>query len=176
MRLAFLESRCNWHRASRDTEIRVNTVDRVTVRAMIDGDYLLLKNRACLQIGECQVLEIKPSLLDARGVFTQVSASISQGIIHDFSEKPGFFCLSPNHRKPGFSIEPANKFLGCGASLLGESGASYRVNWETPHLITEVSSRQKLCVTLTGRRTLLTTPLFPRARGKTAVRSTSVVD
>ena len=48
MRLAFLESRRNWHRASRDTEIRVNTADRVTVRAMIDGDYILLKNRACL--------------------------------------------------------------------------------------------------------------------------------
>ncbi len=48
MMLAFLESRRNWHRASYDTEIRVNTVDRVTVRAMIDGDYLLLKNPACV--------------------------------------------------------------------------------------------------------------------------------
>jgi hypothetical protein len=47
MMLAFLESRPNWRRASYDTEIRVNTADRVTVRAMIDGDYLPLKNRAC---------------------------------------------------------------------------------------------------------------------------------
>ena len=115
---AFLESRRNWHRVSCDTEVRVNTVDGVTVRAMIDGDYLLLKNRACLWTWECQVLEIKPSVLDARGAFTQVSASISQGIIHDFSEKPGFFCLSPNHRKPDFLIEPANKFVGCGGHYL----------------------------------------------------------
>jgi len=48
MSLAFLESRRNWHRASCDTEVRVNRADRVTVRAMINGDYLLLKNRACL--------------------------------------------------------------------------------------------------------------------------------
>ena len=48
MMLAFLESRRNWHRASCDTEIRVNTADPVTVRATIDGDYLLLKNRAYL--------------------------------------------------------------------------------------------------------------------------------
>ena len=173
MRLAFLETRRNWHRASRHTEIRVNTAARVTVRATIDGDYLLLKNRPCLQTRECQVLEIKPSVLDARGTFTQVSASISQGSIHDFSDKPRFFCLSPNHRKPGFSIEPGNKFVGRPASLLGESRASYPVNWDTPHLISEVSSRQKLYVTLRGRRTLLTTP---PARGKTGVRSTSVVD
>jgi hypothetical protein len=177
MRLAFLETRRNWHRASCDTEIRVNTAARVTVRATIEGDYLLLKNRACLETWECQVLEIKLSVLDARGAFTQVSASISQGSIHDFSDKPGFFCLSPNHRKPGFSIEPANKFLGCPASLLGEPRASYPVNWDTPHLISEVSSRQKLCVTLRGRRTLLTALLFPPpARGKTGVRSTRVVD
>ncbi len=175
MMLAFLETRRNQYRASYDTEVRVNTADRVTVRATIDGDYLLLKNRVSLQTRECQVLEIKPSVLDARRAFTQVSASISQGIIHDFSEKPAFFCLSPNHRKPGFSIEPANKFVGCGTSLLGESGASYPVNWDTPHLISEVSSRQKLCVTLTGRRTLLT-PVSPRARRKTGVRSTILVD
>lgn len=158
MMLAFVERRRNWHRASCDTEVWVNTAYRVTVRATIDGDYLLLKNRACLETWECQVLEIKPSVLDARRAFTQVSASISQGIIHDFSDKPGFFCLSPNHRKPGFSIEPANKVLECGASLLGKSRPSYPVNWDTPHLISEVSSRQKLCVTLTGRRTLLTPP------------------
>ncbi len=48
MMLAFLERRPNWHRASSDTEVRVNTADGVTVRAIIDGDYLLLKNRACL--------------------------------------------------------------------------------------------------------------------------------
>ena len=172
--LAFLESRRNWHRASCDTEIRVNTADRVTVRATIDGDYLLLKNRTCLQTRECQVLEIKPSFLDARGAFTQVSASISQGIIHNFSEKPGFLALVLTIGNLVFRSNQQINFQG--ASLLGESGAFYPVNWDTPHLISEVSSRQKLCVTLTGRRTLVTTPLFPRAGGKTAVRSTSVVD
>jgi hypothetical protein len=42
--LAFLESRGNWHRARCDTEVLVNTAERVRVRAMINGDYLLLKN------------------------------------------------------------------------------------------------------------------------------------
>jgi hypothetical protein len=44
MRLAFVESRRNWHRAWCDTEVRVNTAEQVRVRAMIEGDYLLLKN------------------------------------------------------------------------------------------------------------------------------------
>jgi hypothetical protein len=44
MRLGFLESRRNWNRARCDTEVRVNTAERVRVRAMINGDYLLLKN------------------------------------------------------------------------------------------------------------------------------------
>lgn len=44
MRLGFLESRRNWHSAWCDTEVRVNTAERVRVRAMLNGDYLLFKN------------------------------------------------------------------------------------------------------------------------------------
>jgi len=99
-----------------------------------------------------------------RGLHPSFCVNISRDHPRFFGET-GVFCLSPNHRKPGFSIEPANKFVGCGSSLLGESGASYPVNWDTPHLLSEVSSRQKLCVTLTGRRTLLTTPCFPPLHG-----------
>ena len=44
MKLAFLESRRNYHRAWCDTEVRVNTAERVRVRAMLNGDYLLFKN------------------------------------------------------------------------------------------------------------------------------------
>lgn len=57
MRLAFVESRCNLHRAQCDTEVRVNTAERVRVRATIDGDYLLLKK---LSVFRSEIIKQQP--------------------------------------------------------------------------------------------------------------------
>ncbi len=57
MRLAFVESRRNLHRAQRDTEIRVNTAERVRVRVTIGGDYLLLKN---LSVFRWEIIKKQP--------------------------------------------------------------------------------------------------------------------
>ena len=57
MRLAFLESRRNWHRARCDTEDRVNMAERVRVRAIINGDYLFLKN---LSVFRAEIIKKQP--------------------------------------------------------------------------------------------------------------------